>query len=90
MRCLGAGFYRNLAASGVRAWMDFVERGFVPWWRACKIAAYKGWIDHSNSLKFRIKYCFDALFKMCSYSASKHGKEIENEKRILLIAAIED
>lgn len=66
------------------------ERRFVPWWRACKIAAYKGWVKHSDSQKFREKYNFDALFKMCSYSASKHGKEVENEKRILLIAAIED
>lgn len=35
-----------------------------------------------------MEYCFDKLFKMCSYSASKHGKEVENEKRILLIAAL--
>ena len=30
------------------------------------------------------------LFKMCSSSARKHGKEVENEKRILLIAALSD
>ena len=82
--------FRRIRRQVIRAWMDFVERGFVPWWRACKIAAYKGWVEHSNSQKFREKYNFDALFKMCSYSASKHGKEVENEKRILLIAAIGD
>lgn len=82
--------FRRIRRQVLRAWEDFKAKGFIPWWRACRIAAYKGWIKHSNSLKFRMKYCFDKLFKMCSYSASKHGKEVENEKRILLIAAIED
>lgn len=82
--------FRRIRRQVLRAWEDFKAKGFIPWWRACRIAAYKGWIKHSNSLKFRMKYCFDKLFKMCSYSASKHGKEAENEKRILLIAAIED
>lgn len=79
--------FRRIRRQVLRAWEDFKTKGFIPWWRACRIAAYKGWIKHSNSLKFRIEYCFDKLFKMCSYSASKHGKEVENEKRILLIAA---
>lgn len=82
--------FRRIRRQVLRAWEDFKAKGFIPWWRACWIAAYKGWIKHSNSLKFRMEYCFDKLFKMCSYSASKHGKEVENEKRILLIAAIGD
>ena len=81
-------FYYSIGTSLERAWGDFKTKGFIPWWRACRIAAYKGWIKHSNSLKFRMEYCFDKLFKMCSYSASKHGKEVENEKRILLITAL--
>ena len=80
--------FRRIRRQVLRAWEDFKSKGFIPWWRACRIAAYKGWIKHSDSLKFRMKYCFDKLFKMCSYSASKHGKEVENEKRILLIAAL--
>lgn len=80
--------FRRIRRQVLRAWMDFAGRGFIPWWRACRIAAYKGWVKHSNSQKFREKYNFDALFKMCSYSASKHGKEVENEKRILLITAL--
>lgn len=80
--------FRRIRRQVLRAWGDFKAKGFIPWWRACRIAAYKGWIKHSNSLKFRMEYCFDKLFKMCSYSASKHGKEVENEKRILLIAAL--
>ena len=80
--------FRRTRRQVLRAWEDFKAKGFIPWWRACRIAAYKGWIKHSNSLKFRMEYCFDKLFTMCSYSASKHGKEVENEKRILLIAAL--
>lgn len=80
--------FRRIRRQVLRAWEDFKTKGFIPWWRACRIAAYKGWIKHSDSLKFRMKYCFDKLFKMCSYSASKHGKEVENEKRILLITAL--
>ena len=80
--------FRRIRRQVLRAWEDFKAKGFIPWWRACRIAAYKGWIKHSNSLKFRMEYCFDKLFKMCSYSASKRGKEVENEKRILLITAL--
>ena len=79
--------FRRIRRQVLRAWEDFKAKGFIPWWRACRIAAYKGWIKHSNSLKFRMEYCFDKLFKMCSYSASKHGKEVAYEKRILLIEA---
>ena len=81
--------FRRIRRQVLRAWMDYKAMGFVPWWRACRIAAYKGWVEHSNSMKFRMEYCFDELFKLCKYSASKHGKEVENEKRILLITAIE-
>lgn len=82
--------YRRIRRQVLRAWMDYKTMGFVPWWRACRIAAYKGWVKYSNSLKFRMEYCFDELFKLCSYSASKHGKEVAYEKRILLIEAAAD
>lgn len=49
--------------------------------------AYKGWIVHSNSLKFAKKYNLYRLLKLCVRSASKHGKEVYHEKRILLKAA---
>lgn len=82
--------FRRIRRQVLRAWMDYKTMGFVPWWRACRIAAYKGWVKYSNSLKFRMEYCFDELFKLCSYSASKHGKEVAYEKRILLIEAAAD
>ena len=82
--------FRRIRRHVLRAWMDYKTMGFVPWWRACRIAAYKGWVKYSNSLKFRMEYCFDELFKLCSYSASKHGKEVAYEKRILLIEAAAD
>lgn len=71
----------------LRAWRDYGKFGYVPWWRAGKIAAYKGWVKHSNSCKFSEKYKFYNLLRLCSRSAYRHGKEIANEKRILLIAA---
>lgn len=82
--------FRRIRRQIMRAWEDFKKFSYVPWWRACRIAAYKGWVKHSNSLRFSMKHRFDELFKMCSSSARKHGKEVENEKRILLIAALSD
>ena len=79
--------FRRIRRQTLRAWKDLKERGYVPWWRACRITAYKGWIKYSNSQKFVEKYNFEKLLKKCAYSASKHGKEVEREKRMLLIAA---
>lgn len=79
--------FRRIRRQAIRAWRDFDRLGFVPWWRACRIAAYKGWIKYSNSIKFTEKYNLNKLFKICQKSASRHGKEVANEKRILLIAA---
>lgn len=40
--------FRRIRRQVLRAWEDFKAKGFIPWWRACRIAAYKGWIKHSN------------------------------------------
>lgn len=79
--------FRRIRRQVLRAWKDCKVKGYVPWWRACRIAAYKGWVKHSNSQNLKGKYNLDKLFKLCSYSASKHGKEVAHEKRILLISA---
>ncbi len=79
--------FRRIRRQVLRAWRDFEKFKFVPWWRAVKIMAYNGWVKHSNSEKFREKYNFDKLRNLCAYSTRKHGEEIENEKRILLITA---
>ena len=79
--------FRRIRRQVLRAWRDFEKFKYVPWWRATKIMAYNGWIKHSNSEKFRKKYEFDKLTNLCAYSTRKHGEEIENEKRILLITA---
>lgn len=79
--------FRRIRRQTLRAWKDLKEKKYVPWWRACRITAYKGWIKYSNSQKFMEKYNFAKLLKKCALSASKHGKEVEHEKRILLIAA---
>lgn len=79
--------FRRIRRQVLRAWRDFEKFEYVPWWRAVKIMAYNGWVKHSNSEKFREKYNFDKLRNLCAYSTRKHGEEIENEKRILLITA---
>lgn len=79
--------FRRIRRQVLRAWMDFNRLEYVPWWRACRIAAYKGWIMYSNSVKFTEQYQLRKLFKICQKSASRHGKEIEREKRILLMEA---
>lgn len=79
--------FRRIRRQVLRAWRDFERLGYVPWWRACRIAAYKGWIIYSNSVRFTEQYQIKKLFKLCQKSASRHGKEVEHEKRILLIEA---
>lgn len=79
--------FRRIRRQTLRAWDDVKRLGYVPWWRACRIAAYKGWVKNSNSRMFSEKYSFNKLLKICSISARKHGREVENEKRMLLIAA---
>ena len=79
--------FKRIRRQVLRAWRDVKRLGYVPWWRACRLAAYKGWIKHSNSRKIIAKYKIKKLMEMASESVSKHGKEIEREKRILLIEA---
>ena len=79
--------FRRIRRQTIRAWNDLKAMGYVPWWRACRIMAYKGWVVHSDSRKFADKYDFYKLLKRCATSASKHGKEIAREKRILLTEA---
>ena len=81
--------FRRMRRQFLRAWDDLKTKGYIPWWRACKLSAYKGWIDHSDSTNVVEKYNLKELFARSQKSASKHGKEVENEKRILLIAAAE-
>lgn len=71
----------------LRAAQDIAIRGTIPWWRAVKLTAYKGWMKYSDSTALRIKYKTAALFGIARRSASRHGKEIINEKRNLLIIA---
>lgn len=80
--------FRRIRRQILRAWQDLERDGFVPWWRACRIGAYKGWLQHSDSIRFCQKYDFYRLLRTCARSIRKHGKEVENEKRILLITAL--
>lgn len=34
--------FRRIRRQVLRAWGDFKAKGFIPWWRACRIAAFAG------------------------------------------------
>lgn len=73
----------------LRAWNDIKRLGYLPWWRACRITAYKGWVKFSDSVKFAAAYRFYPLLKLARQSVSTHGRKeyVKNEQRILLVAA---
>lgn len=73
----------------LRAWEDIKRLGYLPWWRACRITAYKGWVKFSDSVKFAVAYRFYSLLKLARQSVSTHGRKeyVKNEQRILLVAA---
>ena len=73
----------------LRAWNDIKRLGYLPWWRACRITAYKGWVKFSDSVKFAVAYRFYPLLKLARQSVSTHGRKeyVKNEQRILLVAA---
>ena len=79
--------FKRIRRQTLRAWRDHEALGYIPWWRAVRILAYKGWVKHSNSQKFAKEYDFYKLLRLCSKSASRRGKDILREKRALLRAA---
>lgn len=81
--------FRRIRRQVLRAWEDVKVYGFLPWWRACRITAYKGWVKYSDSVKFAIEYNFYPLLKLARKSVSTHGRKeyVKNEQRILLVAA---
>lgn len=76
--------FKRIRRQTLRAWRDYDALDYIPWWRAVRILAYKGWVKHSNSRSFAEKYDFYKLLRLCRKSASRRGKEILREKRILL------
>lgn len=81
--------FKRIRRQMIRAAEDLKSRGFIPWWRACRLAAYKGWIKHSNSLNFMEKYNGYEIFKQAARSVSLHGRKenIEHERALLAQAA---
>ncbi len=79
--------FKRIRRQILRALTNVATLGFIPWWRACRLSAYKGWLKYSNSQNFVRKYEVNRLMRLSSKSASKHGKEVNNEKRMLLSAA---
>ena len=80
--------FRRIRRQIIRASRDLERLGYIPWWRACKLSAYKGWIKHSDSNMFSEKYKVAEVMNKAAKSVSRHGrKEYENERALLIEAA---
>lgn len=81
--------FRRIRRQVLRAANELKVLGYIPWWRSCKLMAYKGWIKYSDSKKTSDKYNLANIFKIAARSVSRHGRKelIEHEKRMLCIAA---
>ena len=81
--------FRRIRRQFLRAAADLERFGYIPWWRACRLMAYKGWIKYSNSQGCSTKYNIPNLLKIAARSVSLHGRKefIRHEQRMLLIAA---
>lgn len=83
--------FRRIRRQFLRAARDLEKFGYIPWWRACRLMAYKGWIKYSDSVSFSDRYNIKDLLKIAARSVSIHGRKeyIKYEQRMLLIAATE-
>lgn len=81
--------FKRIRRQFLRAAVDLERLGYIPWWRACRIMAYKGWTKYSNSQGCSIKYNMQNLFKIAAQSVSRYGRKeyVKYEQRMLLIAA---
>lgn len=75
----------------IRAKRDLEMLDYVPYYRAYKIVAYNGWLKHSDSQKFRIKYSVKQIMKAAKKSVSYISKErakedIERERKLCMQA----
>ncbi|BCZ28371.1 hypothetical protein EUBC25_24580 [Claveliimonas bilis] len=80
--------FRRIRRQILRAAEDLEKLGYIPWWRACKLSAYKGWLKHSDSEKFAKKYHVNEIFRKAAQSVSLHGRKehIRNERALLIEA----
>lgn len=81
--------FRRMRRQIIRAGRDLENLGYIPWWRACKLSAYKGWIKYSDSENFIKKYNVREIMRKAAVSVSKHGRKenIENERALLIEAS---
>jgi hypothetical protein len=80
--------FRRIRRQLLRAERNIKQTRKIPWWRAAKLMAYKGWIKHSDSIWMKEKYDVDNIMKMARKSTSVHGrKEYRNERKLLTQAA---
>ena len=63
----------------LRAARDLETLGYIPWWRAQKIASYYGYLKNSNSEAFMEKYNAETIMKAARHSLSWHARK-ENSR----------
>lgn len=59
----------------LRAGRELRTRGFVPWWRAQRLASYGGWLRYSDSRRFCELCGYDRIWAAARLSLSRHFKE---------------
>lgn len=59
----------------LRAGRELAAHGFVPWWRAQRMASYHGWLVQSDTRRFCAECGYDRIWAAAKRSMSKHFKE---------------
>ena len=81
--------FRRIRRQLLRAAENLKRLGYIPWWRACKLSAYKGWMKYSDSEKVSKKYHVNEILRKAAQSVSIHGRKehIRNERALLIEAS---
>ncbi len=70
--------FRRMRRQLIRADRELNALGYVPWWRAHKLTAYKGRLKNSNSRIFSARYNAKAVMQEAQDSISWHAKKGAN------------
>lgn len=73
------GIFVRIRRQLLRGWRDLQSRGFVPWWRAFKIASYFGWIKNSDSTRAQEKYHVPAIVAASKWSVGNHSRQMNKK-----------
>lgn len=68
------GIYVRLRRQLIRAGRELAATGRIPVWRAYRIFAYYGWLQHSNSVGVKRRYNAYRIIKAAKKAVSRHSK----------------